>query len=66
MKKLLVMLMVLGFVVTLSGCGGAPEGTPTGQGEEVIQPGTQADRHRDEDTPAEPAAPAEGEAPAAQ
>ncbi|MCC6155931.1 MAG: hypothetical protein IT367_19345, partial [Candidatus Hydrogenedentes bacterium] len=27
MKKLLVMLMVLGFVVTLSGCGGAPEGT---------------------------------------
>ena len=66
MKKVLVRLMVFGLVVTLSGCGGgAPEGTPTGQGAEVVQPGTQADRHQDEDTPGE-AAPAEGEAPAAQ
>ncbi len=63
MKKFLVLLMMLGLVL-VSGCGGAPEGTPTGQGTEVIQPGTQADRHQEEDTPVEPAP--EGEAPAAQ
>jgi len=64
MKKVLVVLMMIGFVL-VPGCGGAPEGTPTGQGTEVVQPGTQADRHQDEDQPVEPA-PAEGEAPAAQ
>ena len=65
MKKFVTMLLACGFLFTVAGCGGAPEGTATGQGTEVVQPGTQADRHKDEDTPAEPAH-AEGAAPAAQ